>query len=225
MATQKTVSDGKKSRVTRERILTAAEEMFAARGYNNTSLRDLTAKAKVNLSVVYYYFESKEDLLLACVEKYVRPMPAREMAAIASLRERANGGAIPLRELISALTHVRKFSSPETTQRFQSMVFSLTGRMAKKVFRACQELSETSRTQALEAFASACPHLTPVEIRLRYATMNAAIFGLQMFAQHLNKEFPKTIPETAYFEMFVTAMEALFAAPASYHGEFDGNAG
>lgn len=223
MATQGTGSGEKKSRLTRERILAAAEEMFAARGYNNTSLRELTAKAKVNLSVVYYYFESKEDLLLACVEKYLRPMLVRETAAIAALRERANGNAISLRDLISALTHVRKFSSPETTQRFRSMVFSLTGRMSKKVFRACKEMMEVSRMQALGEFVRACPHLESVEVCLRYASMNAAIFGLQTFAQYLNKEFPKSIPESAYFEMFVSSMEALFAAPASYRGASDGD--
>ena len=40
-----------------------AEKLFAANGYNGTSVRDIAAKAKVNVSMISYYFGSKENLL------------------------------------------------------------------------------------------------------------------------------------------------------------------
>ena len=38
-----------------------AEKLFAASGYNGTSVRDIAAKAKVNVSMISYYFGSKEN--------------------------------------------------------------------------------------------------------------------------------------------------------------------
>ncbi len=46
-----------------EHIMMVAEKLFAANGYNGTSVRDIAAKAKVNVSMISYYFGSKENLL------------------------------------------------------------------------------------------------------------------------------------------------------------------
>lgn len=46
-----------------EHIIMVAEKLFAANGYNGTSVRDIAAKAKVNVSMISYYFGSKENLL------------------------------------------------------------------------------------------------------------------------------------------------------------------
>lgn len=50
--------------VTRERILSAAEELFAEKGYDAVTVREITSKARCNLSLVYYYFGSKRKLYL-----------------------------------------------------------------------------------------------------------------------------------------------------------------
>jgi AcrR family transcriptional regulator len=47
---------------TRERILDAAERLFAECGFAGTSIRDITEAAAVNLSAVNYHFQSKENL-------------------------------------------------------------------------------------------------------------------------------------------------------------------
>jgi AcrR family transcriptional regulator len=46
----------------RERILAAAERLFAAKGVEKTSTREITAEASVNVASVNYYFRSKEAL-------------------------------------------------------------------------------------------------------------------------------------------------------------------
>jgi AcrR family transcriptional regulator len=46
----------------RERILIAAELLFAKRGVDKTSTRDITTEAGVNVASVNYYFRSKEAL-------------------------------------------------------------------------------------------------------------------------------------------------------------------
>jgi AcrR family transcriptional regulator len=48
----------------RKRLLTAAEELFAERGFPSVSVRDLAQRAQVNIASVNYYFGSKENLYL-----------------------------------------------------------------------------------------------------------------------------------------------------------------
>lgn len=50
------------SEVTRERIMKAAERLFAAHGYEATSIRAIVAKARVNQAAINYHFAGKEGL-------------------------------------------------------------------------------------------------------------------------------------------------------------------
>jgi AcrR family transcriptional regulator len=48
---------------TKDRILGAAEELFAQHGFAGTSLRQVTSHADVNIAAVNYHFGSKENLV------------------------------------------------------------------------------------------------------------------------------------------------------------------
>ena len=50
---------------TKARILVAAEEVFAARGFPGASTREIAARAGVNISSLHYHWESKETLYFA----------------------------------------------------------------------------------------------------------------------------------------------------------------
>jgi AcrR family transcriptional regulator len=50
------------SEITRERILKAAERLFAERGYDATSVRAIVGKARVNQAAINYHFAGKEGL-------------------------------------------------------------------------------------------------------------------------------------------------------------------
>ena len=53
----------KKSELTRQRILDAAARVFAVRGYALTRLEDIAKEADTHAGAIYYYFESREDLV------------------------------------------------------------------------------------------------------------------------------------------------------------------
>jgi AcrR family transcriptional regulator len=54
-----------KARRTRERIVEAALELFADRGYEATTMRDVAREAETSLGLAYRYFASKEEFALA----------------------------------------------------------------------------------------------------------------------------------------------------------------
>jgi AcrR family transcriptional regulator len=67
---------------TKERILTAAEALFAQRGFEGASLRQLTAAAGVNLAAVNYHFGSKDNLVEEVFKRRLDQLNARRLAAL-----------------------------------------------------------------------------------------------------------------------------------------------
>jgi AcrR family transcriptional regulator len=49
------------------RILLVAEKLFAEKGFDGTSIRDISREAKINIAMVSYYFGSKEKMLEALI--------------------------------------------------------------------------------------------------------------------------------------------------------------
>jgi AcrR family transcriptional regulator len=59
---------------TREQIFLAAEKLFAERGYDGVSVRDIVAAANVNLAAINYHFGSKGELLLEIFRRRAREL-------------------------------------------------------------------------------------------------------------------------------------------------------
>jgi AcrR family transcriptional regulator len=68
-----------KKQNTQQKILNAAQSLFAETGFNGTSLRQITSLAEVNLAAVNYHFGSKKELIQAVLQRYlVKLMPRLE---------------------------------------------------------------------------------------------------------------------------------------------------
>ena len=71
-----------KQKYTKTKILNAAEDLFAARGPNAVSLRQVISRAKVNLAAIHYHFGSKESLLQAVLSRRLVPLNAERLALL-----------------------------------------------------------------------------------------------------------------------------------------------
>ena len=67
---------------TAERILDAAEQLFAEHGFSETSLRSITSRAGVNLAAVNYHFGSKKTLIQAVFTRFLAPFIIRLSGAL-----------------------------------------------------------------------------------------------------------------------------------------------
>ena len=55
---------------TKEKILCSSLDMFAKRGYNAVSIRDIAASVNIKESSIYYHFKNKQDILDSIIKKY-----------------------------------------------------------------------------------------------------------------------------------------------------------
>lgn len=56
------------------RILDAAEQLFAVKGFDGVTVRDIAEQAHVNVAMINYYFGNKDDLYLGIVESYLESL-------------------------------------------------------------------------------------------------------------------------------------------------------
>lgn len=60
-----------RSRATREKLLEAAESVFAAKGYNGAKISDIAEEAGCSVGSVYFRFKDKDALFFAIAESFI----------------------------------------------------------------------------------------------------------------------------------------------------------
>jgi AcrR family transcriptional regulator len=86
---------------TKAAVFNAAERLFALHGFQNVSVRDITAEAGVNLASVNYHFGSKDALLFEIFRKRTAELN-RERARMLHEANERHGGQPPVREILEA---------------------------------------------------------------------------------------------------------------------------
>jgi AcrR family transcriptional regulator len=76
-------SSGKSAAETRKRILSVAANLFAHKGYANTTVRDIAAGLGISNPSLYHHFPSKADILL---ELIAEPLACVERAVVAAMQ-------------------------------------------------------------------------------------------------------------------------------------------
>src|SRR5580704_9136468 len=85
-----------KAEETGRRILDSALELFREKGFDATTMRDIAQKAEVATGAAYYYYPSKDAIVMAFYERSCEEMQPRIEAAL----DGVNGLEKRLRELI-----------------------------------------------------------------------------------------------------------------------------
>lgn len=75
---------------TKDRILDAAEILFAQHGFAGASLRQVTFTANVNLAAVNYHFGSKENLINAVLRRRLEELNTEQLASLKKVRADTN---------------------------------------------------------------------------------------------------------------------------------------
>lgn len=86
-------ASGAIQRDVRERILDAAERLFAERGYSATSIREITGGAACNVAAVNYYFGGKRNLYREVFRRRLRLMRETRIEGVRLVAGRSGGRA------------------------------------------------------------------------------------------------------------------------------------
>ncbi len=149
--------------VTKQRILDAAEHLFARDGYHATSLRCITQAAKANLAAVNYHFGSKEALLEAVIVRRLTPLNEMRLGQLEALMQRAERS----RSVPSCREVLRTFVEPTLRQRQKG---SETGDFIALIGRTLAE----PRGVAMTIFMR---HMDPLMVKL-FQALSLALPGL-----------------------------------------------
>ena len=98
-------------RVSREKILSAALELFAKKGFHATSISQIAKKAKISKGLMYNYFKSKDRLLDEIIQN--------GFTELAGLSYHSTKSAFPeeqLKNYVSAVLDNLYFRLAKTTQ-------------------------------------------------------------------------------------------------------------
>jgi AcrR family transcriptional regulator len=88
---------------TKGRLLAAAEAVFAARGFDGASTREIASRAGVNISSLHYHWDSKETLYVAVFQAIVGRIDAHLRATIPSLLRPGDGRQAVVRRIMESL--------------------------------------------------------------------------------------------------------------------------
>jgi AcrR family transcriptional regulator len=92
----------KTGKPTKERLLDAAERLFARKGFYGVSIRDITRAAKTDVSMANYHFGSKQNLLAAVVARRAEVLNDDRLELLEETRRRCWPAAPTPEQLIEA---------------------------------------------------------------------------------------------------------------------------
>ncbi|MFN3582385.1 TetR/AcrR family transcriptional regulator [Phenylobacterium sp.] len=156
---------------TKAAVFNAAERLFALHGFQNVSVRDITAEAGVNLASVNYHFGSKDALLFEIFRRRTAELN-RERARLLHEANARHDGKPPVRAILEAyFAPPLRWSAPENERRI-SLQFIIRARS-----EGTEEMREVLRNDVshlarfADALMAARPNLPKEDVywRLHFA--------------------------------------------------------
>jgi len=124
MATAITPLRGRDAADTKDRLLDAAERLFAERGFSGTTMRAVTQAAGVSVSAANYHFGSKDALLAATIGRVVVPVNQARFERLAALEQAAGDGPLDLEEVLDAFLRPAIEKRGEAFRQVAARLFS-----------------------------------------------------------------------------------------------------
>jgi AcrR family transcriptional regulator len=175
-------------RSTPERLLDAAEHLFAEKGFADTSVRDLTAVADCNIAAVNYHFNSKEKLYIEVFRRAIREMREHRVGTIRAVMDQP--GQLTCEQFVRAFAD--SFVEPMITdpQRGDRLMQLYSREMAQPLLpdeMFHREMFEPISAISGEALSAIYPTITPQQITLSMLSLVGQLVHLVQMKQCLGK--------------------------------------
>lgn len=171
-------------------LLDAAEQLFADRGFDAVSVRDITQLAKANVAAVNYHFGSRDGLIATVVTRYITPVNEDRLARLENLERKWAGKAGPVEELIDAFVRPL-ISTVRRSDLSERLFYKLIGRIfsmqAQGIPAAVEEQLRVLSDRFTRAFAKSLPTVGPEELAWRIHFLVGAMIHMLMQQELLHR--------------------------------------
>jgi AcrR family transcriptional regulator len=161
---------------TREKLIVAAENLFALHGYQGVSVRAIAAAAGVNWSLLGYYFRGKEGLLFEVYRRHCNALNAERFQLLKAAR--AECQPPQLEKVIEAFV-LPALSIAQTRAgevSFSRLRAVLAAEDSKLLDQLVTENFDSSSAQFIDAFCECLPELPRDEVLWRFHFMLGTIY-------------------------------------------------
>ncbi len=206
-----------RSNATRERLLDVAEQLFAQRGLDAVSVRDITQAAGASLGAITYHFGTMRKLIVAVFDRRMAPLTRQRLEALDAVEKAAGDAPLPLERVLEAMFR-------------PAVMEAMTGDRAGMVFGKLMARTMMDPNPNLEkyihghvepvirrfdaALMRAMPELTPEDVFWR---MHLLVGGLHQSLLMMDRKPPAGMPRLqldaeTYLRRFVAFAAAMFRA-------------
>ena len=160
---------------TRERLVEAAERLFADQGYGNVSVRAVAAAAGVNWSLVGYHFRGKEGLLSEIYRRHCSTLNAERLRLLTRARA---GRQRRLEQVIDAFVRpaLAEIQTAGRESGFSRLRAILAAEDSALLERLVAENFDASSRIFVAALRECVPRLPPDEVLWRFHFMLGTIY-------------------------------------------------
>jgi AcrR family transcriptional regulator len=153
------------SQDSRDEILKAAIQLFATRGFHETSMSEVAREAKVSKALIFWHFKTKEELFLAVLNKLLEPYvidfaeESENLDECEQIRKLIAGYVNFVRENASSVSFfLRRFMNGEEmpdafTEQIRRLYELYTALLTDRI-RLAQEKGLSSRSQPPDVLAN-----------------------------------------------------------------------
>ena len=166
-----------------DRILDAAEALFAERGFAETSLRTITSTANVNLAAVNYHFGSKKALIQAVFVRFLEPfadsLTLRLDDAEASTKELSLDDLLVLLSKAILSAHGDDVTRTASFMRLLGLAYTQSQRHLRDYLS--ERYGRVSK-RYIDLLRPACPQLSDTDLFWNtHFALGAAVFSLSNY--------------------------------------------
>jgi AcrR family transcriptional regulator len=169
----------------RQRLIDAAEELFAHKGFDGTSIRDITTKANCNLASINYHFGDKQELYEELFRQRLREMREARLESIKTAM--AGGKKATLENLLHnySVAFLEPFADRKRSQRFMQLFARelVEQRLPKNMF--LEEMAVPVMNALEEALRAVCPNLDKLTAQMCIHS----VVGQLIHVAHINAMF------------------------------------
>ena len=196
----------KTDNLTKERLFLAAEQLFAEKGFDAASVRDLTARADCNVAAVNYHFGGKEQLYIEVFKRHMDIL--RDLRVNAINKVMSKMPEVTLEDLLNAF--VRSFIEPLLNEKSNSSLMELVTRemldphlprslfiekfiiptfnvFGKALMQLCSAIDETKAHLAIHSIVGQLVHIIHMQKMFGPEERTVFITDIKLLLDHIVK--------------------------------------